>query len=82
MHVCHSQGEWAKQKVLSVFERGMVVGASHTVTHYNLPNAAGFFHAQQFPVYVMKGPLCEVFESTWASIPVECYRHLVESMTQ
>ena len=50
-----------------------------------------FFHAQQFPVYVKNGPppkghpanltqLWEAYESIWASIPVECFRHLLESM--
>ena len=48
------------------------------------------FHAQQFPVCIKNGPLpkghldkltqlWEALESTWASIPVEHFRHLVES---
>ena len=51
------------------------------------------FHAQQFPVCIKNGPppkghpanltqLWEALESTWASIPVERFRHLVESMPQ
>ena len=49
------------------------------------------FHAQQFPVCIKDSPppnghpanltqLCEALESTWASIPVERFRHLVESI--
>ena len=49
------------------------------------------FHTQQFPVCIKNGPppkghpanltqLWEALESTWASIPVERFRHLVESM--
>jgi hypothetical protein len=51
-------------------------------------NAAGFFHALQFPVCMENDPpdnltqLWEPLESTWASIPVECFRHLVESVPQ
>ena len=51
------------------------------------------FQAQQFPVCINIGPppkghatnlthLREALESTWASIPVERFRHLVESMTR
>ena len=47
------------------------------------------FHAQQFPVCIKNGPppkehsanltqLLEALESTWARIPVERFRHLVE----
>uniref|UniRef100_A0A4W5JJF7 non-specific protein-tyrosine kinase n=1 Tax=Hucho hucho TaxID=62062 RepID=A0A4W5JJF7_9TELE len=49
------------------------------------------FHTQQFPLCIKSGPppkghpanltqLWEALESTWASIPVESFRHLVESM--
>jgi hypothetical protein len=49
------------------------------------------FHAQQFPVYIKNGPpskghpanltqLWEALKSTWASIPVERFLHLVEFM--
>jgi hypothetical protein len=49
------------------------------------------FHAQQFPLCINNGPppkghpanltqLWEALESTWASIPAERFRHLVESM--
>jgi hypothetical protein len=51
------------------------------------------FHAQQFPVCIKNGPppkeypanltqLWEALESTWASITMECFRHLAESMPQ
>ena len=30
MYVCHSEGEWARQNILSAFEQGMVVGARRT----------------------------------------------------
>ena len=47
------------------------------------------FHTQQFPVLINNGPppkghpanskpLWEALKSTWASIPVERFRHLVE----
>ena len=50
------------------------------------------FHAQQFPVCIKndlppKGhpanltQLWKALESTWASITVECFRHLIESIT-
>ena len=49
------------------------------------------FHTQQFPVCIKNGPppkghlanltqLQEAMESTCAGIPVECFRHLVESI--
>uniref|UniRef100_A0A8C7FAY9 ADAM metallopeptidase with thrombospondin type 1 motif, 3 n=1 Tax=Oncorhynchus kisutch TaxID=8019 RepID=A0A8C7FAY9_ONCKI len=51
------------------------------------------FHAQQFPVCIKNGPpykghpanltqFWEALKSTWASIPMECFGHLVESMPQ
>jgi hypothetical protein len=30
VYVCHSEGEWARQKDLSALERAMVVGVRHT----------------------------------------------------
>jgi hypothetical protein len=48
------------------------------------------FHTQQFPVGFKNGPighpanftqLWEALESTWASVPVESFQHLVESMS-
>ena len=30
MYICHSEGEWARQNILSAFEWGMVVGARCT----------------------------------------------------
>ena len=80
-YVCHSEGEWARQKDLTTFERGMVVGARRTGLCEELQRCC-VFHVQQYP----KGhpanltQLQEALESTWASIPVECFRHLVESM--
>jgi hypothetical protein len=49
------------------------------------------FHTQQFPVCIKNGPpskghpailaqLWETLESNWTRIPMECFRHLVESM--
>ena len=54
---------------------------------------SSLFHAQQFPVCIKNGPppkghpasltqLWKALESTWATIPVECFRHLVESIPQ
>ena len=51
------------------------------------------FHSQQLLVCIKNGPplkghpanltqLWETLESTWASIPVELFQHLVESMPQ
>jgi hypothetical protein len=79
-----------KTKDLSAFEQDMVVGARHTGLCQEL-QCCWVFHAQQFPVCIKNGPppkghpanltqLWEALESTWASIPVERFRHLVESM--
>ena len=79
-----------KTKYLSAFERGMVVGARRTGLCQELQRC-WVFHTQQFPVCIKNGPppkghpanltqLWEALESTWASIPVERFRHLVESM--
>ena len=77
-----------KTKYLSAFEWGMVVGARHTGLCQELQRC-WFLHAQQFPVCIKNGPppkghpanltqLWEALESTWASIPVEHFRHFVE----
>jgi hypothetical protein len=76
---------------LSAFEQGMVGGARRTgLSVSRTINAAGF-HTQQFTVCIKNGPppkghpanltqLWEALESTWASIPVERFQHLVGSM--
>ena len=77
-----------KTKDLSAFERGMVVGARHTGLGQE---RCWGFHTQQFPVCIKNGPpvkghpailtqLWEALESTWSSISVERFLHLVESM--
>jgi hypothetical protein len=79
-----------KTKDLSAFEQGMVVGARLTGLSQELQHC-WVFHAQQFPVCIKNGPppkehpatltqLWDALESIWASIPVERFRHLVESM--
>ena len=76
-----------KKKYLIAFERGMVVGARRTGLCQELQHC-WVFHAQQFPVCIKNGPppkghqanltqLWEAYASTWASIPVERFRHLV-----
>ena len=81
-----------KTTYLSAFERGMVVGARHTRLFQELQSCC-VFHAQQFPLCIKNGPppkghpanltqLWEALESTWASIPVEHFRHLVEYIPQ
>jgi hypothetical protein len=68
----------------------MVVGARRTGLCQELQRC-WVFHAQQFHVCIKNGPptkgyqanltqLWEALESTWASLPVECFRHLVESL--
>ena len=77
-----------KTKYLSVFERGMVVGArrtglsvsttalhlgfSRSVCKNNGPSPKG--HRDNLT------QLWEALVSTWASIPVERFQHLVKSM--
>ena len=79
-----------KTKDLSAFERGMVVGARRTGLCQEL-QCCWAFHVQQFLMCIKNGPppkghpasltqLWEALESSWASIPVELFRHLVESM--
>jgi hypothetical protein len=68
----------------------MVVGVRRTGLCQELQRCWGF-HPQQFPVCLKNGlppkvhpanltQLWEALESTWASIPVERFRNLVESM--
>ena len=80
----------AIQKLLSVFEQGMVVGARHRSLCQELQRC-WVFHAQKCPVCIKNGPPpkenpanliqpWEALASTWASISVECFRHLVDAM--
>ena len=80
-----------KTKYLSAFEQGMVVGVRCTGLSVSRIATLLGFHAQQFPVCIKNGPqpkghpanltqLWEALESTWASIPVERFRHRLESM--
>jgi hypothetical protein len=82
--VCHSEGE------LFLIELGMVVRAKRTGLCQELKRC-WVFHAQQFLVCINNGPppkghpanltqLWEALETTWASILVECFQHLVQSM--
>jgi predicted oxidoreductase (fatty acid repression mutant protein) len=63
----------------------MVVGARCTGLCQELQRF-WVFHTQQFPVCIENGApakstqLWEALESTWASIPVEHFRHLVEAI--
>ena len=70
----------------------MVVGARRTGLCQELQHC-WVFHAQRFPMCIKNGPppkgnpanltqLREALESTWASIPVEHFQHLVESMSR
>ena len=79
-----------KTKDLSVFEWSMVVGAMCTSFCQELQRC-WVFHTQQFPVCIKNGPppkghpanltqLWEALKSTWASIPVEHFQHIVESI--
>ena len=81
-----------KTKDLSAFERDMVLGARHIGFCQELQRY-WVFHTQQFPVCIKNDPPCkghpanlkqlwEALESTWASVPVECFRFLGESMLQ
>ena len=68
---------------LSAFERGTVVGARRTGLCQEL-QCCWVFHAQHFPVCIKNGPPPKGHQvnltqrSTWASITVERFRHLVE----
>ena len=83
MFVCHSEGERARNEYLSAFLNGVCQELQRCWS----------FHAEQFPVCFKNGPppkgqpanltqLWEALESTWTCIPVELFRHLVESMPQ
>ena len=76
-----------KTKDLSAFEQSNVVPDALVGVCQKV------FHTQQFPVCIKYGPqskrhpanltqLWEALESTWASIPIECFRHLVESISR
>ena len=90
MYVCHSEGEWDFLFDLSAFERCMDVDARRTGLCQELQRC-WVFHAQQFPVCIKNGlppkghpanltQMWDALESTLSRIPVECFRHLVESM--
>jgi hypothetical protein len=77
---------------LSAFEQGMVVGARCKGLCQELQHCL-IFHTQQFPVCIKNGlppqgdsanltQLWNALESILASIPVERFRHLVESMLE
>jgi hypothetical protein len=81
-----------KTKDFSAFEQGVVVCARRTCLFKELQRC-WLFHTQQFPVCIKNGPptkghtanltqLWEALESreAWASISVERFQHLVESM--
>jgi hypothetical protein len=81
---CAIEGEWA-----SAFERGMVVGARHTGFRVSRTvTLQGFSHSTVSCLYQEWSTTQKTYsqldttalESTWASIPGECFRHLVESM--
>jgi hypothetical protein len=80
------RGWMGKAKYWSAIEQG-----SRCQAVWFVSRTATVFHAQQFPVCINNGPppkghpanltqLCEALESTWPSIPLERFRHLVESM--
>jgi hypothetical protein len=83
------RGWMGKTKYLSAFWMG---DSSRCQTHRFVSRTATLqFHAQHFSVCLKnvsppKGhpanltQLWEALEWTWASIPVECFRHIVESM--
>jgi hypothetical protein len=89
--VCVPFRGWiSKTNDLITFEQGMVVGARLTGLCLEL-HRYWVFHTRQFSVCIKNGPppkwhpailtqLCEALESTWASIPMERFRHLVESI--
>jgi hypothetical protein len=90
--VCVPVRGWiGKIKYWSAFEPGMVVDARHTGLCQEL-QCCWVFHAQQFPMCIKNSSppkghpanlaqLLEALESS-ASIPVECFRHLIESIPQ
>ena len=79
-----------KTKHVSAFELGLVVGATGLCQELQ---RCLVFHVQQFHVCIKNGPppkrhpanltqMWEALESTWTSITVERFRHLVEFMTR
>ena len=78
-----------KPKYLSAFERGMVVGARNTGLSPSII-ATLLWCSRSTVSRVYKecsttqrtSSQLDVLESTRVSIPVECFRHLVESMPQ
>jgi hypothetical protein len=81
------RGWMGKTKYLSAFELGMVGGARRTSLSVKNWSLGGFF-TLKFPVCIKNGPppkghpanltqLLEALESTWASVPVEHFPHLV-----
>jgi hypothetical protein len=89
VYVCQSEPEWARQTI-EVPLNGVIRCQAHRFECQELQRC-WVFHAQQFPVCIKNGPppkghranltqQWEELESTWASIPVEHFRHLGESM--
>ena len=70
MYVCHSEGEWARQNI-EVPLKGYSLIQFPVCIKYGLPPKG---HPANLP------QLMEALESTWASIPEEHFRYLVESM--
>jgi hypothetical protein len=86
--VCHSEDEWARQCLWTRYDSRWQVHQFECVKNCN---AAGFFTLNHFPFPRMvlhpkdikpTWQLWEALKSTWGSIPVERFRHLVESMPQ
>jgi hypothetical protein len=88
--MCDIQRVNGQDKYLSAFERSMVVGTRRNGLCQELQRC-WVFEAQKLPVCIKNSPppkgnpaiftqLWQTLESTWASIPVERFRHLVESM--
>ena len=85
MYVCHSDGEWARQKNVSAFEQGMEVGARRTVL-------LGFSHSTVSRVYQEWSTARKIssqLDTTMGRIRVnmgqhtlEHFQHLVESMSR
>ena len=89
--VCAIQMVNEQDKIYSAFEWGMVVGARRTGLIVSRTATRLGFSQSTVPVCIKNGPppkghpanltqLWEALESTWASIPVEYFQHLVESM--
>ena len=82
-------GEWARQHILKCLWTGNEVPGTPVWVCQELQRC-WVYHAQQLLVYIKNGPLHKghpvnltqlwvALESTWASIPVERLRYLVES---